>query len=332
MSEPMIPMKNRTTILSAALLVWLTSGAFAGWEKLPSLPEENGGFAVATDDGGITIAGGTRWENDTKRWLRGVSRFDIPLRRWEVVGQLSGPQGYGVSGRTRDGATCLLGGSDGTVPVQTYSMIRGRTVVTQSAKALPKDIVVSVGGIIGDQFIVAGGTDDAANLAGLTTRAFAFDWRTQVVTALPEYPDKAFGTAASAVVGDELFVFGGANWDGAKKTVANTAACYAFSASHNHWRKFAPYPMAARGVNAVALDDHRIYTAGGYGGEADDFTARAFIYDVKADTFTKAAPIPYAACVALVKHGAFIYCLGGEDRKKHRTAAFYRIRIEELQP
>jgi hypothetical protein len=34
--------------------------------------------------------------------------------------------------------------------------------------------------------------------------------------------------------------------------------------------------------------------------------------------------------VTLVKDGEWLYCLGGEDRKRHRTAAAFRIRWASL--
>ena len=82
----------------------------------------------------------------------------------------------------------------------------------------------------------------------------------------------------------------------------------------------------------MILDDHRIYIAGGFGGEPEAFHREAFIYDMKTDTYAGASALPYAASVALVKLDDWLYCLGGEDRKKHRTDAAFRIRWKELLP
>ena len=43
-----------------------------------------------------------------------------------------------------------------------------------------------------------------------------------------------------------------------------------------------------------------------------------------------APPLPYRACVSLVASGDYVYCLGGEDLQKHRSAAVYRVKIAEL--
>jgi hypothetical protein len=82
-----------------------------------------------------------------------------------------------------------------------------------------------------------------------------------------------------------------------------------------------------RGLTAIALDDQHIYLAGGY---TDDFTADAFIYDVKSNTYSKSKALPYAAMVSLVKLDGFVYCLGGEDKKQSRTDKFFRIPVVEL--
>ncbi|MBL9131498.1 MAG: hypothetical protein JNG86_09885 [Verrucomicrobiaceae bacterium] len=117
------------------------------------------------------------------------------------------------------------------------------------------------------------------------------------------------------------------HYDKDTKTVLNTAEAYAFSPEENVWRKLEPLAIATRGLAAVSLDETHIYIVGGY---RDDFTAEAVIYDVKADSYRKATPLPYAAMVGLVRLDGFVYCLGGEDKMKSRTDKFFRIPVAEL--
>lgn len=335
MSARMIPMKNRVLRFCSVVLLVTASPIMADWEKLPSMLEPSGGFACGADHDGITVLGGTNWENGEKHWLQNVSHFDPGTKKWEIIGRLSEPVAYGACG-LRQGADgrqetfMTLGGSNGRTPVKALAVMDGAKTVLQPVPALPDKIVLCAGGIVRDSFIIAGGTDDAPNLEGLTKRTYSLDLTKRNVAPLPDFPGKPFGTAASAVVGAELFIFGGANWDEAHKTVANTAESYAFSAGRKQWRKLKPYPLAVRGATAVALDEHRIYIAGGYGGDPEHFLADAFIYDVRTDLYAKAAPLPYAATVGLVKLDGFVYCLGGEDQMKHRTNAAWRIRVKEL--
>ncbi len=150
------------------------------------------------------------------------------------------------------------------------------------------------------------------------------------ITALPDYPGKPFAICASAVIGEELFVFGGANWDAANETVSNTTACFAYSVKTGQWRRLKTFPLDVRGHAAVALDEHRIYIAGGYGGTPAGFLDKAFTYDLRTDSYAEAKPLPYAAAAGLVILDGYLYCIGGEDQMKSRTDEMWRIRVEEL--
>lgn len=301
-----------------------------GWERLPPMPEENGGFGVFADSGGLTVAGGTKWENGVKQWLRTVSRLDFKSRRWSVLGTLPGPTGYASCGVASDGTRAMLGGSDGRAPVKAFGTIRDGRIVVEPAPVLPDKIVLCAGGIIGNEFIFAGGTDDATNIAGLTNRVFAFDLTKRTLAALPDFPGRPFGTAASCVLGGELFVFAGANWNESGNSVVNSADAHALDAARRRWRTLSPYPFAVRGVTALALDESHVYLAGGYGGAPERFLTEAFIFDARADSYAKATPLPYAASVGLVSQGGWVYCIGGEDRMRHRTDAVHRIAIGKL--
>jgi N-acetylneuraminic acid mutarotase len=194
---------------------------------------------------------------------------------------------------------------------------------------LKQPAVLSASGAIDGQIIIVGGTDDAANVKGLSRATIAFDPSMGTTRELAEFPGAGFGVAGSAVVGGELFVFAGVIWDAGHNAIANTTDAHAFSLARNQWRSLAPYPVPVRGVTAVALDDHHIYLAGGYG--ADDFTDQAFVYDVTRDRYVAAEALPYRGQVGLVKCGDYVYCIGGEDRMKHRTDAMYRIRRVNLE-
>ena len=78
------------------------------------------------------------------------------------------------------------------------------------------------------------------------------------------------------------------------------------------------------------LDPRRIYLAGGYVSDEVGFTPDAFIFDPEKPAYHPATPLPYAGMVTLVRSGEWVYCLGGEDRKRHRSAAVHRIRAAEL--
>ncbi|MDP1586525.1 MAG: kelch repeat-containing protein, partial [Prosthecobacter sp.] len=188
-----------------------------------------------------------------------------------------------------------------------------------------RNTVLAASGVVSGWWIVAGGTDDPANIAGVSRETWLSG---KGDTRMADYPDKPFAVAASAVAGGELFVFGGMNYDAHTKLPVNTDVAYAFSPKKNTWRPLKRLPQANRGLGSAVLDEGHIYLAGGYA--YDEFTAKAEIYDVRADSYRAAKPLPYAAMVALVKHDGFVYCLGGEDKMKSRSDKFFRIPVAEL--
>ena len=310
----------------------------AQWEQLPPLPEPNGGFACGHQGNFIVVVGGTNWAGGQKNWLNHARHFDSTTKSWkpEFDAELpGGPLAYAVACQMDENSLSLLGGTDGK-EAHPESLLIDSIKTSQGTKirSLSGDVVLSAGGYVSGRRLIVGGTSDAANLAGVTrtTHEIVFidkPWEDRHLLAkrLADYPGKPFATAASAVVGKELFVFGGMNYDAAAKLPVNSAEAYAFSPEKNVWRKVKPLATPTRGLSAVSLDDNHIYIAGGY---RDDFTADAVIYDVKMDSYRKAEPLPYAAMVALVTLDGFVYCLGGEDKMKSRTDKAFRIRVTEL--
>jgi len=317
MNERLI-LTTKRLFLSCALALT----AHAQWEQLPPLPEPNGGFMCGHHDGKIVIAGGTNWEGGKKNWLSGVYAFDVKEQRWMKLNNMPSPIAYGLGfSHSRD--LLLLGGSDGK---QTLKVI-GHAIAGRLSPEpqLPDTTVLCAGGLMPTGLIFVGGTNDAANLAGLSKQSFFLG--KEGMERLPDYTGKPFAVAASAVAGDELLVFGGMNYDEATKAPANSTEANAFSPEKNAWRRLRPLEVANRGLTAVVLKEGNIYLAGGY---TEDFTADAVIYDVKSDSYHNARPLPYAAMVGLVKMGEHVYCLGGEDKKQSRTDKFFRIPVAEL--
>ena len=325
------PMKKRCFSFAAAflLLVHSSHAADSTWEKLPALPEGNGGFLAGTVNGVLHLVGGTNWEGDTKKWLRAIWKFDEKAMTWQHVRDLQEGVGYGVAGtRALNGGQSEMvfaGGFDGNRASMLLHFLSSGGLVTKGVD-LPENCVLCAGGVEGGEMFFAAGTSDPADLATLSKHVWSLNLDTLDVTPLPDYPGKAFATAASTIVGGELYVFGGANWDEKQATVMNTSEAQAYAIQRKAWHALRPLPYAVRGLTAVGLDDDRlIYLAGGYKNDAEEFTDEAFVYDTVRDEYFPAPKIPYRAMVALVNVGGYVYCLGGEDRKKHRTSEAWRI-------
>jgi N-acetylneuraminic acid mutarotase len=107
-------------------------------------------------------------------------------------------------------------------------------------------------------------------------------------------------------------------------------SAFVWSPSGDRWTVLPKYPFAGRGQTAVTLDDRYIYIAGGYRDDPEGFTDAAFLFDTKTEVFRPALPLPYRAMVSLVIVGDNLYCLGGEDAKRRRTDAAFRIATKDL--
>lgn len=330
MSKRLI-LTTRALCLSAALFTSSHLVAAADWESLPPLPEPNGGCAVGTDGSSVYVAGGTNWQDGTKHWLRKVWRFNPASKTWSAIGDLPSPCAYGISGTWINAGPAFLfgGGSDGEKQVTRIHWVENNGLKQREAE-IPFSCVLSAGGVLDRYLIFVGGTYDASKLSHLSAKTWALDLTSNEVIRFPDYPGDPFGTAASTVGSDGLFVFGGANWDSATESVRNSAAACLFSVIKNSWRKLKPLPNPVRGLSAVLLQQGLVYLAGGFKSDDEGFSSEALIYELRTDTYRKAKSLPYAAMVGLVKHDDFVYCIGGEDKMKHRSDKFFRIAVSEL--
>jgi len=315
---------------TACLVVAYAANASAGaWQKLPPLPESNGGFICADWDGRVLVLGGTNWVGDEKKWLTGVHLFDPAGQRWETLKPLTQPLAHALVGSTPWGLV-VAAGSTGNAPFKALLRLEQGQVIVQDSPILDSPAVAAAGGLVGGELIVVGGTDDVANVAGFRRDAFAWNVHTGEQRVLPPYPGPALGITASVVVADELLVFGGASWDTITQKVTNLSGAFAFSPGRNSWRNLRMMPVGVRALAAVQLDENRIYLAGGVQNDAEGTTDQAWIYELAEDRYTTSVPLPYRAYVGLVLSGGFVYCLGGEDKGKHRTDAVYRVRVADL--
>jgi len=317
---------HRVTLL--LLLAVASVSAAPTWERLAPLPVGNGGFVSAAIGGDIVIAGGTTWQGDVKTWLDQVWVYEPARNTWREAGRLATPLAYGVTGQGADAAWFASGSSGQATYRILWKIDRG--LQPQRIATLDAGFVYAAGGRIGHQLIVVGGTDDQAALERVGNRCLALDLRTGAATRLADYPEAGLTTGTAAAVGETLYVFGGARWDPDRKTVFNHTTAHAYSTVTDRWTALPRLPHPGRGYTAVALDDRHILLAGGYRDDAVEFVADAYLFDVQARTFTPTTPLPYAGMVGLVVGGEWLYCLGGEDRKRHRSDAAFRLRWREL--
>jgi N-acetylneuraminic acid mutarotase len=318
-----------TTSLLILFAMMNTTPANA-WEELPPLPAPNGGCMAGCVEGKIIVAGGTNWRNDVKQWLDTVWMFDPATRRWSAGPALPHPLAYAAF--ASDGTRLFIaGGADGRQGRKEVYALDSSMKLSEVGQ-LPQAAVFAGGGVLGGRLSLFGGTPDPDDWSKITTTLLTVNLEDGKIASPSPVTDlpHGIGIPAMTAAGGSIYSFTGAWLDPAGDVVRNVAAAFAFDGAAGAWRTLAPYPLAARGVFAVTLDDRRIYLAGGHGTDDEGFLATAFIYDVSTNSYSPATPLPIAVATCLVRCGDFVYVLGGEDKKKHRTAACWRLPVSDL--
>ncbi len=304
--------------------------ARAQWEPVTSLPEPNGGFMAGCVEGKILIAGGTNWKDSVKQWLDKVWILDPAKGQWNAGPSLPHPLAYAAFGS--DGTRLYFaGGADGKQARGEICALDAHGKYTSPGE-LPHPFAFPGGALLGSKLYVIGGTPDADDWSKATADLRAIHLANGKCSSLatPGGLPHGIGIPATAALGNHVFIFTGTWLDPANQQVHNLADAFVYDIAANQWQILPPFPKAARGVSAVALDEHRILLAGGYGTEEEGFLSSVYIIDTKTRSYTPAPALPFSATTCLVKCGDWIYVLGGEDMKKHRSAQCFRISAESL--
>lgn len=312
-----------------SLLLSLLSVSVFAWEPLAPLPEGNGGFACGFIDGKLIIAGGTNWTDGTKRWLKAIRSYDPASNVWTEVGQLPEPRAYAASG-IMHGHLVMLGGSDGINALPTVLAIDAAGQVKQVSK-VKNPSIYSCSAASGYLLCAAGGSTDPADLSTFSNaiRTYRINASLDTIDTVDEnrLPGPGFGTGTLAFAG-QAHLFGGAIHH---PITVVTNQDWIFSINERGvTRSDTSLPNPIRGITAVALDARYIYLGGGYPSDEVGFTAEAYVFDSKSKKLRAALPLPIAAMVHLVSDGTHVYCLGGEDMKKHRSDKMWRIPLEKV--
>lgn len=310
----------KTALITCLLM---TLPALADWEAIAPLPQPAAGFVTGVINHQIIVAGGTNWPDGTKHWLDTVWAYDPVANEWSEGPALPHPLAYAAYAASAD-QLFFAGGADGKQGRREIYSLNADLKLTHHGN-LPQPLAFASGAFLHDQLHIVGGTstpDDWSRVLPQHLVITLSDAKQSGATPL----DQALGLPAIAQASNQLFLFTGAFFD-AQQQVHNLDLARSWGQS---WKHLTPYPIAARGVAAIALNDKHIYLAGGYGTDAQGFLADAWLYDISHDRYLPAVKLPIAATLALVRCGDHIYALGGEDQKKHRTAACFRIPITEL--
>lgn len=322
---------NRFRVAAWIMMTTLCCNHTAGsddWQRLPPLPEPNGGFIAGVMSGDLVVLGGTTWRKETKHWLDQIWIYRTRENQWHPAGRLPLAMAYAAGGSSTDGIV-MVGGSNGEQTHQQLFRVDAQFQI-QALARIPQRVVYAGGTVAGSDLYVLGGAADAADLKTISDAFFSIDLSSGKTETLPAFPGGKVTLPVLVAIGDRICVFTGAHFDPASGAMMNIGSAYAYSIRQAKWSRIKTFPFPVRGLAGVALDGRHIYLGGGYKSDQEGFTDEAFLYDVQADAYRKTAPLPYRAMATLVKSGDKLYCLGGEDEKRHRTDRFYSIEWRSL--
>jgi len=305
------------------------------WQEIAPLPAGTAGFARGVAEGGPIVAGGNRWEGDSKITLDEVWGYQADANQWKPHMHLPRPFSFGAHG-SHQGALHLLGGDDGSMTRADLMVMSPSERAADSIHGLPQPVAYAGSTVSAGILYVLGGTEDVRAPLAMHAQFFGLNLVTREGLRLPSYPGGPVIHAALAAVGERIFAFTGGRLEGSPPLLVNSDQAWRFDPRDRSWTALNPYPFPVRGLAACPVDDRYILLAGGYrnspfSGSQGAFTDQCYLYDVQDDRYHPLPPLPHAAMlVGLVRHGDFLYALGGEDRPRHRVSQGYRASVFSL--
>jgi hypothetical protein len=271
------------------------------WETLPSMPDPPRFYlgAAALGDRVVVIGGNLMPESAL------VQAFDTKARTWQTLDPLPTPMTMPSVAAVGDRLFVLGGlaseatieyGSDGHWAARAPMPLKGG----RGAAAV---------GVWGTKIVIAGGIIPGISNNGLSTGVrqvdvVAYDTATDAWQTLAPMP-VAVGYSMGAVVGDQLWVFGGSTND------ERTSAVETLDLVGNRWIGAPPLDRTLSSA-AVGVIGDRIYLVDGVASAVGTVSTDTLLYARDTGTLTALAPTPnprYAAAGAVV--GGSLYVAGG---------------------
>jgi hypothetical protein len=331
--------------MSAAVTAADTSNAIHdGWSWGPLLPQTRTAFGCCATKDSIVTVGGTYWTGNgsgvpSKRWLARVDCLRRGATHWQSLPEYPVPIDYAFVGYVKDRIYVVGGQNDGGLISDTYSLQpEEQPLHWRRGPPLPRPLSRLRGGIFDSMIVVVTDeylTADSAARQGPKVIAWDTDDPGGGWTEVATVPEPSVGFRAATVLGDQLFVFGGAS-ESSKEQLRLSDKVWRFSLTAREWSTCCRLPAAMRDTTALALNERYVLLAGGVeeavsAQSAPDrksrilLSTRCLIYDTIEDKFMAARPLR----LATADHGLAIldtqlFVVGGEDSP-------YRTRTDLVQ-
>jgi N-acetylneuraminic acid mutarotase len=249
------------------------------WETLPPMANARYGLGCTAIGDDVYALGGFGFEDDPYRKDVEV----LTNGSWTTKSPMSVARDYFVTTPRSDGSFVVIGGfSKGMAnKLLHYSPA---TDAWSTVGSFDNRVVPSGGAISGDRAVIAGGSYDWTDPVADTAIVDLVTGDSRLVAPAPE----AFVYAASATIGDKLYVVGGTS---DVFTLGTMDELRVYDAVADAWTQLAPFPGGPIDGHAmVALHDH-LFVVGGYA-DASNVLSTVWRYEVASDVWTVADPLP----------------------------------------
>lgn len=319
------------------------------WVQLPSLQNTEGfaGSFAGKSHSQILIAGGANfpngkpWEGGLKTWYADVYVLDAAKEKWEVVGKLARPLGYGVSASFCNRLICAGGSDREKHYADVFSLeYQNGQLIQKSLPALPQTLANASGIMVGSNLYVVGGQELPSS-----TKASNQVWRLNLAQAKAKWAEELPLPGPPRILctvgtwGEKLYVFGGVELyeeEGiVKRRYLNDA--YVLEANKS-WRRLQdiPVPLAASATPMPTWQGN-LYLVGGDDGaqvgkfstEHKGFSSNIWCFDATTEMWSQAGNTP-APRVTLpsVQVMSEVYFLSGEKTPGVRSAENWLWKLE----
>lgn len=309
------------------------------FSHLPSIPDTIGyaGSFAGVVNGTLIVAGGANfpdgglpWKGAKKVWSKRVFALERGDEKWEEVGFLPKPLGYGVSVTWGKHMIIAGGGNERSHTDEVWLLhYENKKISFSELPKMPKPIANATGVVLKETLYIMGGISSPSSTA--TENNF---WALNIADpsggwkVLETWPGPSRMLAVAGVHGENLFLFSGAALEEGKRTYLSDAYVYHIKKG---WSQVASVPQAIVAAPSPAFSLPKgLLVFGGDDGTAGDirdpakhpgFSKNIFFYDVQKNCWTKEGALPDfpSVTVPLVCWQNKVVMPGGEIKPAIRT-------------
>ncbi len=262
--------------------VLIMAAAFAGptataqqlqWREMAELPRPVAGYMGGVVKGKLLILGGSYWENKQKHWADLVQAFDPATNSWSNLAPLPEPRSDAASTTLGDDLYCFGGGVQKDVRSDAIVFHNGKWSKVEGGD-LPEPRLYAVAVTSRGWIYVLGGIRTAGDYKSVSNALWRWKPRHKWERLAP-LPGPERLSHAMAVLGDDIYVFGGATTG--PQDVENLKDAYKYNTKTGKWTKLPDLSVANRAWWAVGVGKRALVIAG----YTNDFAKEVYWYDEK---------------------------------------------------